>query len=41
MHLSFTNSKCHVHDMMLQTQNLGNQVKVRLTLVLAIHEDIV
>jgi hypothetical protein len=41
MHLSFTNSKCHVHGMTLQTQNLGNQVKVRLTLVLAIHEDIV
>ncbi len=31
MHLSFTDSKYHVHDMTLQTQNLGNQVKVRLT----------
>jgi hypothetical protein len=31
MHLSFTTSKYHVHDMTLQTQNLGNQVKVRLT----------
>ncbi len=31
MHLSFVNSKYHVHDMTLQTQNLGNQVKVRLT----------